>query len=1060
MFDRQVRVFVSSTFRDMQLERDQLVKKIFPQLRQLCEERAVSFVEVDLRWGITDQEASEGKVLPLCLAEIERCRPWFVGLLGERYGWVPDSIPPAVRESLPWLQERSQQSVTELEILHGVLRDPAMAGRALFYFRDPAYVEHVPADQRSDFVSDGPEHAAKLRDLKQRIRDAHACGALRFAPREAYPDPVALGDLVLADLAATLDDEFPPDEVPSPLAQEAARHEATAQALRLAFIGREALLKRLDAHVCATGTAPIVVTGQSGTGKSAALAEWAHRWRRDHPEDLVVQHYIGATPASAEWEALVRRLLEELKLAFGLIEEVPTRRELLAPALGEWLVRCSGNRRVVLVIDALDQLTDDPVAGTLGWLPIVFPPSCRVVLSALPGPVLGIARARNWQEVGVSLFSTIEVTDASAAYLGLFRKELPASVLGRITASPQAHNALYLRAVLDELRQFGVHERLAERAEYYLSAPDLPVLFDRILTRWNDDFGRDPACPDLVGQALALIAASRSGLSQAELLELLGPVYHPLPRRAWTPFYLAAESSLARHGELLGFGHDGLRAAVWKRWLEGQDAVREHRARLARYFKSRPKLSPRRLEELPWLLLQTRDLGGLREVIGSLPVFQRMASTPGGRQDLHACWIALGPDATPGAVYGEAFARIDRLLADLSHSRMEDYDDFDDMLYLHEDGVPVDVVRNNVGHFLLERGESDLARPLLQRALEQEEASERTDDASIVPNLVNLAETDRGAGRNDLALVTLRRAKRIVESDSGCDRHIRATVLNNLADVLQDLLRFDEAEPLYREVLADEDEATQHPSETSSTQSNLGRLLQKVGRLEEAQDLFRKALATDERWLGPGHPQVARSLNNLADLLRITNRPDQAEPMFRRALAIYEETLPAGHPFHSTVLSNLGLLCQAANRFDEAEALLQRALADDQRSQAPDHPSVARDLNNLSLVYFGSGRFAEAGASLRQAVSIDVARFGEDHPEVATDLKNLACVLIQAGDHDAAETEMRRAIGIDERHFGEKHQIVLNDLQQLVMMLMAMDRTEPATRAYQQLRDRGGELLL
>jgi hypothetical protein len=40
--DRQIHVFLSSTFRDMQKERDVLAKKIFPQLRKLCEERAVT----------------------------------------------------------------------------------------------------------------------------------------------------------------------------------------------------------------------------------------------------------------------------------------------------------------------------------------------------------------------------------------------------------------------------------------------------------------------------------------------------------------------------------------------------------------------------------------------------------------------------------------------------------------------------------------------------------------------------------------------------------------------------------------------------------------------------------------------------------------------------------------------------------------------------------------------------------------------------------------------------------------------------------------------------------
>ncbi len=48
---RVIRVFVSSTFRDMQAERDYLVKFIFPQLRKLCESRGVTWGEVDLRWA-------------------------------------------------------------------------------------------------------------------------------------------------------------------------------------------------------------------------------------------------------------------------------------------------------------------------------------------------------------------------------------------------------------------------------------------------------------------------------------------------------------------------------------------------------------------------------------------------------------------------------------------------------------------------------------------------------------------------------------------------------------------------------------------------------------------------------------------------------------------------------------------------------------------------------------------------------------------------------------------------------------------------------------------------
>ncbi len=55
--NRVVRVFVSSTFRDMQKEREELVKQVFPHLRKLCEDRGVVWGDVDLRWGVTEEQA-------------------------------------------------------------------------------------------------------------------------------------------------------------------------------------------------------------------------------------------------------------------------------------------------------------------------------------------------------------------------------------------------------------------------------------------------------------------------------------------------------------------------------------------------------------------------------------------------------------------------------------------------------------------------------------------------------------------------------------------------------------------------------------------------------------------------------------------------------------------------------------------------------------------------------------------------------------------------------------------------------------------------------------------
>jgi nephrocystin-3 len=216
----------------MQEERDHLVKVIFPELRRRCRERAVEFVEVDLRWGVTEEQAERGETLPICLAEIENCRPYFIALLGERYGYVPERIDSELERTQRWLAEHREHSITALEILHGALNNPQMAKRACFYFRDPSYLERIPPERRADFASESPAAHAKLEALKGQIRHSG------LALKEHYPDPETCGEWILADLWQAIDQAYPLGTEPDPLDREAIEHEAFAQSRARVYIGR------------------------------------------------------------------------------------------------------------------------------------------------------------------------------------------------------------------------------------------------------------------------------------------------------------------------------------------------------------------------------------------------------------------------------------------------------------------------------------------------------------------------------------------------------------------------------------------------------------------------------------------------------------------------------------------------------------------------------------------------------------------------------------------------------------------------------------------------------
>ena len=59
---RVVRVFISSTFRDFGVERDLLMKRVFPELRRRARDRFVEVIGVDLRWGITEAQSQKGEL--------------------------------------------------------------------------------------------------------------------------------------------------------------------------------------------------------------------------------------------------------------------------------------------------------------------------------------------------------------------------------------------------------------------------------------------------------------------------------------------------------------------------------------------------------------------------------------------------------------------------------------------------------------------------------------------------------------------------------------------------------------------------------------------------------------------------------------------------------------------------------------------------------------------------------------------------------------------------------------------------------------------------------------
>ncbi|CAF1017635.1 unnamed protein product [Adineta ricciae] len=90
---RLFRIFLSSTFSDFKVERNELYRRVFPSIKQRCAQLGYEFQVVDMRWGVSDTADVDHTADLMCMNEIERCIDLSVGLnfiylVGNRYGYM------------------------------------------------------------------------------------------------------------------------------------------------------------------------------------------------------------------------------------------------------------------------------------------------------------------------------------------------------------------------------------------------------------------------------------------------------------------------------------------------------------------------------------------------------------------------------------------------------------------------------------------------------------------------------------------------------------------------------------------------------------------------------------------------------------------------------------------------------------------------------------------------------------------------------------------------------------------------------------------------------------
>ena len=449
-------IFVSSTFQDMHYERDIIHDRVTPALNAVARQYGESVSFCDLRWGVNtgELESEEGsrKVLSVCLEEIDRCRPYMLVILGDRYGWIPDQrlIADAASRARFALEEL-EQSVTGLEIEYGALSNPEQLERTLFYFR--AFEGEVPAS----YGPENPHHAAKLKELKERIRKL-AGSRLRTYTLGWDPEenrPVGLDQfaaLVESDVRRLMEQEWKETATLTPYQKDQrGQWDYAAQKARQ-FSAREGFVSDCIAMLDG-GTHLLALQGESGTGKSTLIARLAQVLR--DRGDQVLPIFCATTPLCNNSQDLVRYIIYDLEDRLGQPHFIEQPRE-GQPTEKEWTDRledlvaaynAQGKGRLIILIDAVDQLFANSGREKLRFVPYNLSPNVQMVLSCLSEFHL----SRSMEVKVVEPLASENRPEIIRGILGFLGRELDKPVIDVMVQKTAAHSPLYLSLVVQRL---------------------------------------------------------------------------------------------------------------------------------------------------------------------------------------------------------------------------------------------------------------------------------------------------------------------------------------------------------------------------------------------------------------------------------------------------------------------------------------------------------------------------------------------------------------------------------------------------------------------------------
>ncbi len=533
-------VFVSSTFRDFHGERDVLGEGVRERLDELVRDVGCRVEIIDLRWGVdtigVDEEQAARRVVDVCLQQVKRAQPLFVGLVGDRVGYVPDAEHArwvADRAGVPADQAVEGLSVTELEFGFGMLWPSAPPGEHVVVFRD------IDGPAPKGWVDPDRARVAAFRSLVTKRARELGAPTLGYQTTVDQDTATARLDVVRAGSERVSFEDLMVDALTGPVRGRAQQVIADSQdqwagAERLfrdnrqVTVGRQDLVADLTTQVVAG--ARVVLVGESGSGKSTIVCA-VEKQLASASGVRVVSALVGAMTGGVSDHDVMMQVAGQLTPILGRELQPPQGGddEAFMGWWGDMLVEAAAvaEGQLVVVIDALDAM-----AGT-GEYPDIkvihaIPPAVAVLASTTQVDHSEAFAKIGVEPIGVGDLPAEVAAQAAQRWAEHSGRRLPGRVVAVIGSAPRS--PLWVRLAVDLLADLDGNDFAAIAHITDQAAAIESVLWEKVTTlpggarelaevflgRVGERIGTENA--DLL---LGVLATARSGVAPADLARLL-----------------------------------------------------------------------------------------------------------------------------------------------------------------------------------------------------------------------------------------------------------------------------------------------------------------------------------------------------------------------------------------------------------------------------------------------------------------------------------------------------------------------------------------------------------